>query len=303
MLGASGQDGSLIAERYTQDGHLVLGVNSSYRAKNSGQFEVVDCDFTNMSESKSLLREFKPNRIFHLAAVHSSSALVDIPGDRTHSAIYECSVEITRNILEWQKLDSSCKSVFALSSQMYSAQISGQIINENSMFAPQNFYGETKVKALTLIKDYRSMYKTQSFGAILFNHTSKRSKPEFLFPQLALQMKSIIAGNSSTITLQDSNVELDICHAAEISYALIKLIELKEPTDFVLARGECIRIQDLILNVFRRLSFEGHFEIVSKTEKILDNLGLIGDSAKAFQAFGWKAKLTPEDILLEMILD
>ena len=303
ILGASGQDGSLIAEKYLRDGHHVLGVNSSPRAKSSGQIEVVDCDFTNFSESKSVLQEFQPDRIFHMAAVHSSSALNDVPVERTNSAIFQCNVEITRNILEWQKFDSNCKSVFALSSQMYSAQTSGRVINETSVFAPQNFYGDTKIRALSLIREYRLKYKTQSFGAILFNHTSKRSKEEFLFPQLVSQMKNIIAGKSSTIILQNPDMEIDICHASEISSALTELIELDEPTDFVLARGECIKIRDLIVNVFGKLSFDGYFEITSRIEKSGNNVGLIGDSTKAFRTFGWKAKITPEDILLEMMRD
>ena len=186
---------------------------------------------------------------------------------------------------------------------MYSAQTSGRVINETSVFAPQNFYGDTKIRALSLIRENRLKYKTQSFGAILFNHTSKRSKEEFLFPQLVSQMKNIIAGKSSSIIVQNPEMEIDICHASEISSALTELIELDEPTDFVLARGECIKIRDLIVNVFGKLSFDGYFEITSRIEKSGNNVGLIGDSTKAFRAFGWKAKITPEDILLEMMRD
>jgi GDPmannose 4,6-dehydratase len=300
VLGASGQDGSIIAEKYTKGGHQVIGVNSSPKTTGSIGIEMLDFDFTNLNESTSLLQAFRPDRIFHLATVHSSSALVEIPVERTRSAIFQCNVEITRNILDWQRLESNCKSVFALSSQMYSSQKSGRVIDETSKFAPQNYYAETKIQALSLIRKYRQKYKTQSFGAILFNHTSTRSKAEFLFPQLVIQIKEILAGKSSTITLQDPDLELDICHASEISYALMELIELCEPTDFVLARGECIKIRDLITNVFGRLSFDGHFEI-KKSGKSIGNLGLIGDSSKAFRTFGWKANLTPEDILLEMI--
>lgn len=301
ILGAAGQDGSIIAENYSDSGHHVIGVSPKPKTASYKGIEILNIDFSNPKESISLLQQFRPNRIFHLAAVHSSSALVDIPIERTRNAIYLCNVEITRNILEWQKVEANCKSVFGLSSQMYSSKRSGRVIDESSEFAPQNYYAETKVQALSLIREYRDLHKTQSFGAILFNHTSNRSKTEFLFPQLVVQIKQILMRKSSTIILREPDSELDICHASEISHALMKLVELDEPSDFVLARGKCITIRNLVANVFSRLSFDGYYEIRKEEGEFSSDSGLTGDSSKALRIFGWKANLTPEDILLEMI--
>ena len=301
ILGVSGQDGSILAEKYRDGGHEVIGVNLKPKANASDGIKVLDFDFSNPNESKALLERFKPDRIFHLAAVHSSSALLDAPIDRNHEAIFRCNVEITRNILEWQKLDKNCTSLIALSSQMYSSNISGRTITETSEFAPRNYYAETKVEALSLIKEYRERYKTKSFGAILFNHTSSRSKAEFLFPQLVTQIREVLEGQRAKLYLQDPDAELDICCAFEICQALVELVELSEPTDYVLARGNSIRIRDLISNVFGILSFDGYYEIVTEKSKNIGESGLVGDSTKVFRALGWKANLSPEEIFLAML--
>lgn len=303
IIGAAGQDGSILAENYYANGHDVVGVRSRQGGAACQGFEVLDIDFSNRNESVSLMQRFRPDRVFHLAAVHSSSALIDIPPERTQNNIYLCNVEMTRNILDWQRVDSNCKSVIGLSSQMYSLEKSGRLIDETAEFAPQNYYGETKVAALSLIRKYRRLYETQSFGAILFNHTSNRSKPEFLFPQLVIKMGQILRGESKTLVLREPDAELDISHASEICNALMEIAELGESSDFVLASGGCIKIRDLISNVFLSLSFNGDYQIQRGAEELTSTTGLIGDSSKAFRVFGWKVHLTPEEILVKMLQD
>ena len=223
IVGAAGQDGSLLAEKYSEQGDVVLGVGSNLNRHKPYGFDMIYTDLANSDKSKSIFRSFKPDRIFHLAAVHSSSALAEASLERTHEKIHSCNVLITKNILDWQRSNSDCKSIIGLSSQMYSFEKSGKYIDESSIVDPRNYYAKTKVEALSLLRKYRSNYGTKSSGAILFNHTSKRSKPEFLFPQLALQ---IAESNLTTAKTSQSQEQYDAYILALVSFAITEAIRI-----------------------------------------------------------------------------
>jgi GDP-D-mannose dehydratase len=228
VIGASGQDGSMVAETYANSGHHVIGVTSKPVKSLHSQIEMLNIDFAKSEDARSLLQKFLPHRIYNLAAVHSSSTSSVQPNLHIRDSMYRCNVEITQNILEWQREEPSCKAVIALSSQMYSGHKGKQSINEESEFSPQNYYAQTKVQGFNLLREFRELYDTQTFGAILFNHTSSRSKGEFLFPQLVHQLKAVLKGESSKISLKNPDFKIDVCHASEVTHAMMQMIELKE---------------------------------------------------------------------------
>ena len=301
IIGAAGQDGSLLAERYSAQGHVVLGVGSNWGEAEFNKFEIIDVDLANSDKSRSVFQSFKPDRIFHLAAVHSSSALTEVNLGRTLEKIHSCNVIITQNILDWQRSNLGCKSIIGLSSQMYSFEKSGKYIDESSILDPSNYYAETKVEALSLLRKYRSNYGTQSSGAILFNHTSKRSKPEFLFPQLALQISQVLNGNSSKIVVRDPDAELDICDAIEVSVGLQKMAELEEPTEIIFASGVSIKIRDLISKTMIKLAFFGEYNVEREIGDFVVGSSIIGNPSKALKLLNWRAINSPEEILVGMI--
>lgn len=301
IIGATGQDGSLLAEKYSELGHVVLGVASNLHRRKSYGFHMVCADLANSDKSRSIFRSFKPDQIFHLAAVHSSSALAEASLEQNHEKIHSCNVLITKNILDWQRSNSDCKSIIGLSSQMYSFEKSGKYIDESSIVDPRNYYAKTKVEALSLLRKYRSNYGTQSSGAILFNHTSKRSKPEFLFPQLALQISQVLNGNSSKIVVRDPDAELDICDAIEVSVGLLKMTELTEPTEIIFASGVSITIQDLISRTMDKLAFFGEYNVEREIGDFVVGPSIIGNPSKALKLLNWRAINSPEEILLRMI--
>jgi GDPmannose 4,6-dehydratase len=301
IVGAGGQDGSLLAERCLAQGHEVLGVSSNSQVPGSNGIELIDVDLANSEKSKSLFQFFKPDRIFHLAAVHSSSALTEVNLERTQEKIYSCNLVITQNILDWQRSNLDCRSVIGLSSQMYSFEKSGRYIDETSILDPRNYYGKTKAEAFSLLRNYRSKYGTHSFGAILFNHTSNRSKSEFLFPQLVFSILQVINGKSSKIVVRDPNAELDICDAGEVCAGLSKMAELDVPTDIIFASGVAINIRDLISKTMKNLSFSRDYMIERDVVDFSSAPALIGNPSKALNLLNWKALNSAEEILLRMI--
>jgi GDP-D-mannose dehydratase len=302
IIGALGQDGSILAELYRSGGHDVLGVVRS-PVNEARNMELLNVDLSDPNQANIVLNRFKPDRIFHLAAVHFSSAVTEVDDAMILRKMRSCHVGITQNVLEWQQVNLGSRFVVSLSSQMYSAEKSGSIVDEYSMLDPKNEYARTKVEAFERLRTYRDKYATQSFGAILFNHTSSRSKPEFLFPQMAHQIARVLSGEASKIVLRDPSAEIDICHAEDICQGLVSLAELSQPVDVVFSSGVATKIQTVVENTLRRLSYSGNYEIAATTENIATRSIVIGNSGRALRLLGWKPNRTPDEILTEMVLE
>ena len=301
IVGVNGQDGSLLAENYLARGYTVLGICSVNGLIRSHGFQTLCTDLSDPIKSKIIFDDFRPDRIFHLAAVHSSSASPELFPDETLQRIYACNVMITKNILDWQRVNSTSKSIVGLSSQMYSREISGSYITESSVVDPRNYYAETKVEAFSLIKKYRDNYGVHSSGAILFNHTSSRSKAEFLFPQLVTKISQLLRGATTEITVRDPDAELDISDARELIDGLIRMAEIEEPTDFIFARGSSVKIHDLISRTIRQLGFDGVYTIKREVGDFQSAPTVTGNPERALRLLNWKAINPPEQILSTMI--
>lgn len=302
ITGIQGQDGSILSEKHLKKGDEVWGTASSRNQVGSAGYELLNAPLESTEESNRVFDEIKPERIYHLAAKHLASTNHKSLNLDMMRAMHDCHVQITRNILEWQVSNSSCKSLIALSSQMYTPIARFHVINEESECHPQNYYASTKFEAMKLLQTYRKLYKLRTYGAILFNHTSTRSRPDFLFPYLAKEIANLLKGTSTEITLSDPNAMIDICHAEEVCEGLYNLLSYEKACDIVFSSGKLVRIADLIANTLQILNFKGDYTVTKLDNLQIKQASLVGDPFLANRLIGWRAKLKPEEILVEQVL-
>ena len=302
ITGIEGQDGSILAEKHLGRGDEVWGTVSSRKLAGRAGYELLRAPLESLEESTRIFDQIKPERIYHLAAKHLASTNHESLNLDIMSKMYDCHVQITRNILEWQISNSSCKSLIALSSQMYTPIVQSHVINEDSQCDPQNFYASTKFEAMKLLQSYRKNYLVRTYGAILFNHTSTRSRPDFLFPYLAREIANLIKGTSTEISLSDPNAMIDICHADEVCEGLYNLLCHEEPCDVIFSSGKLVSIADLITNTLQILNFQGNYTVTKSGNHKVNQKSLLGDPSLAAKLINWKAKLRPEEIMVEHVL-
>lgn len=303
VIGSAGQDGSILIDLYLKSGHTVFGVALTrvyFPVVNSHNYRQVLVDLSNPDLAERLLNELRPDLIFHCAAVHASSGSMSILGKAAYEKMFQCHVSITQNALEWIRVNSQVKLVVALSSQMYSAKAGANILKETSLPSPSTVYGHSKWAAFELIKRYRDLHGIWASGAILFNHSSIRSKPSFLFPQLTKQFQDVFMGDRRTINVRNVNSYIDIASAVEICTGMSQMVTLDSPEDFVFGSGSLCSVRELIHEVGQTLNLPKKIEIVSDTHEEVKN-SLVSDITKARNFLDWKPQLKPRDILLNMI--
>jgi nucleoside-diphosphate-sugar epimerase len=299
VIGANGQDGSILCDLLKAQGINYVGVarNTISYSKETIERSV---DLSRFESAQNFLDQVKPSHIVHLAAVHAPSGSMFEAGELLFDEMYKCHVQITRNILEWQLRNPKTKSLIALSSQMYSSQKQNPFITLESHLNPSSKYGETKAESWRLIKQYRSAHNVKALGLILFNHTSSRSKPNFLFPELASQFSNILNGEDRVIRIRDAEAFIDIFSAEELGEGLIRCIDSEFAQDVIFSSGRYVKISEVIRDTAQILGMEDSIEIISThpTDRLTP---LYGDISNTFETLKWLPNSAPSEILAKMV--
>ena len=302
ITGVRGQDGSILADMHSQKGHQVWGtVSSAIPSPIFNDIEIVTEGLEKSRTAHRILNQIRPDRIYHLATKHRSSTISTPLTSAARNEIYDCHVSVTRNILDWQVVNQTSRSLFALSSQMYTPTRRETLISEDSPCYPQNYYADTKLEMFKLLRKYRENSKVKTFGAILFNHTSIKSKSDFLFPHLAKEIAKVIRGESIQICVKDANALIDISHAEEICQGLSQIIEIDNSCDIIFSSGQLISISDIVTNTLHLLEFKKDYELRSEVKSNMRGKFLFGDTSRVKELISWQALSPPEDILLQLV--
>lgn len=299
VIGSNGQDGSILCDLLAADNQSYIAVSrSETRLPDSSTRGPVDLSIP--KKAASFLDEFKPSAIVHLAAVHAPSGSMSRMGDEKFDEMVKCHVDISRNILDWQVENPSSKSIFALSSQMFSADKQDPFINLDSEVNPSTKYGETKAECWDLIKEYRSDRNIKASGLILFNHTSDRSKPNFLFPDMAKQFSNILRTGVKTFKIRDADSYVDIFSAYDLGDGIKKCLDQDEFRDYIFSSGKYLKIRSIINETSKLLKISEMDEIIS-TNPGKTSIPLYGDIKETINALDWSPKISPSEILASMI--
>jgi GDPmannose 4,6-dehydratase len=308
IIGATGQDGSILSSQLLENGAEILCVNRS-DPKNPSNLSSARTIFSDLSDARECNRVFdlfKPDLIFHVAAVHGSSLNQESLISSSSEQMRLTHVEITRNILNWQTINGG-RSCVALSSQMYTATDYPNRISEKSATNASNYYGETKLQAWDLIKRARKEHGVFASAAILFNHTSSLSKSQFLFPQLARDISAGISGQKDWLTIKKPFAMIDISSADDVCRGMFASLCNDKVEDFVFGSGNSIMISDILFETFSRFD-----QSLTLKRSLIDLLTehvateepyLVSDISKARNELNWSPSKSPSDILFQMVLD
>ena len=157
ISGILGQDGSLLGETFDSRKYELFGIikksidhygnnhNFIELNKKKKNLKFIECDVRDFSSIKYLIKDIKPNQIFHLAANHSDSSKKNY-SKKIKKIMFETNYLSTKSIIESiLSYNQNCFLLFAASSQMYS--FNKKLISERTITNPSTYYGVTKEKS------------------------------------------------------------------------------------------------------------------------------------------------------------
>ena len=326
ITGITGQDGAYLATFLLNKNYRVIGC---YRRSSTVNFwrlleleifeernlELVDLDITDPMNVYSVVRKFRPDEIYNLAAQSFVASSFENP-------------VVTTNInslgplyfLEAIKLiDKNIRFYQASTSEMY-GKIQNPSQDENTPFYPRSPYAASKLYAHWITINYRESYGIFAACGILFNHESPLRGEEFVTKKITLAVAKIKYGLQKTLYLGNLNARRDWGYAEDYVQGMWQILQAEKPDNYVLATGKNETIRNFALLAFRTANMEIKFEGEKEKEIGIDiKTGtpviridkkhyrpaevdtLLGNPKKANDELNWKATTSLEKLAEIMV--
>jgi len=340
ITGITGQDGAYLAELLLQKGYEVHGIKRRTSLINTDRIDHLYQDlheknvkfklhYGDLSDSTNIIRiiqEVQPDEIYNLGAMSHVHVSFEEPE-------YSANVDAvgTLRLLEAMRilgLEKKTKIYQASTSEMY-GKVQAVPQNENTPFYPRSPYGVAKVYAYWITVNYREAYGMFACNGILFNHESPLRGETFVTRKITRGVAEIVLGLKKKLWLGNLDAKRDWGHAKDYVEAMWRILQQREPEDFVIATGKTTAVRDFAKMAFARAGVAIEFtgEGVNETgivTKILDPnckavIGdvvvevdkryfrptevelLLGDATKAKEKLGWTPKYTLQEMVNEMV--
>ena len=298
VTGATGQDGSYLAELLAERGDEVWGL---YRGQeetrlsglSNGPVKWVRGDVTDSASLFDAVATIRPHFVFNLAAASYVGLSWQMP-----KLYMETNCGGTLSVLEAvRRFAPNAHLIQASTSEMY-GQNGG---NELAPMNPVSPYGVSKLAAHHLCRIYRETYDLRVSCAISFNHESPRRPPIFVSRKVTQSAARIRAGLQDSLTLGNLDVWRDWGYAKDYMEAYILMAEAQKPDDYVVATGVSHSLSELVQIAFRAAGIESE-QVMSKLgDRPTDVYSLCGDPRKIEKRLGWRAKTSFEEIIRMMV--
>jgi GDPmannose 4,6-dehydratase len=290
VIGARGQDGSLLSKLLLESGYHVTGIGRG------------DMDIGDPRAVKNLLSNGF-DQLYYLAAHHHSSQDSTGSGERElFEKSHAVHVAGLLNFLEAIRLDSPSTRLFYASSSLVFGSPQSEPQNESTPLNPTCIYGITKACGMHLCRHYREKYGIFAAAGILFNHESPLRPTQFVIPKIIRAAIAISQGSHEKLELGNLSARVDWGYAPDYVDAMHRILGLEQPDDFVMATGEPHSVQDVVEIVFGKLGLKWQRHVIESPTLLKRNRPLLrGDSTKLREATGWKPMIKFEPMLLKLI--
>ncbi len=305
ITGATGQDGSYLAELLLSKGYKVFGMvrrSSSEKferiAHLMGKIELVQGDLLDQYSLNEAIRTTCPDEVYNLAAqsfVPTSWNQPVLTGEFT-------ALGVPRLLEAIRHVNPKIRFYQASSSEMF-GKVRETPQNENTPFYPRSPYGVAKVYGHYITVNYRESYGLFAVSGILFNHESPRRGLEFVTRKVSNAVARIKLGLQKELLMGNLDAKRDWGFAGDYVEAMWLMLQQPTPEDFVVGTGEAHSVKELVETAFSHAGLNWK-DFVKQDQKFMrpaDVDMLVADASKARKMLGWKPKVNFRELVAMMV--
>ena len=331
ITGITGQDGAYLADLLLEKGYRVHGIKRRSSSFNTGRIDHIYQDpheenpsftlhYGDMTDSTNLIRivqQVQPDEIYNLAAQSHVKVSFETPEYTANAdAIGPLRLLEAIRILG---LENKTRFYQASTSEMFGL-VRETPQKETTPFYPRSPYGAAKLYAYWITVNYREAYGIHASNGILFNHESPIRGETFVTRKITRAVARIHHGLEDTLFLGNLDARRDWGHAREYVEGMWRILQQPEGDDYVLATGRTETVRRFVELSFRETGTEIAWKgtgpeetgVDAKSGRTLVQIDpryyrptevdlLLGDAEKARQKLGWKAEITLEALVKEMM--
>lgn len=305
ITGITGQDGSYLAELLLAKGYRVIGVARRTSTVTYERIEhlldditVVQGDLHDQGSLLSLLEEYQPSEVYNLAAqsfVPTSWNQPALTGEIT-------ALGVTRILEAIRFVNPRIRFYQASSSEMF-----GRVLEvpqrEETPFYPRSPYGVAKVYGHWITVNYRESFGMFAASGILFNHESPRRGLEFVTRKISNAVARIKVGTAKELRLGNLEAQRDWGFAGDYVDAMWRMLQQKEPGNFVIGMGETHSVREFCDIAFKHVGLD-YNDYVVQDERFYRPAEvdlLISDPSKARSILGWEPSVSFKELVIMMV--
>ncbi|HHO76584.1 MAG TPA: GDP-mannose 4,6-dehydratase [Deltaproteobacteria bacterium] len=203
--------------------------------------------------------------------------------------------------------------------------------DEKTPFYPRSPYGVAKLYAYWIAVNYREAYGMFACNGILFNHESPVRGETFITRKVTRAVSRIALGLQDRLYIGNLDAKRDWGHARDFVVAQWLILQQERPDDYVIATGIQHSVRDLCSLAFSNVGIDIEWKgsgaeeqgVVSSIRQLVDEMKvkpgdtvvkvdpryfrptevetLLGNPEKAKRELGWKAEISFEDMISEMM--
>ncbi len=328
IFGVTGQDGSYLTKLLLKKKYIVHGVKRRSSSINTSRIDDIYQepfvkkknfilhygDITDGISIFNLIKKTKPDEIYNLAAQSHVAVSFKIP-EYTTNADAVGTLRILDSII---KLNPKIKFYQAGSSEMY-GKVQSFPQNEKTPFYPRSPYGVSKLYSHWITINYRESYKIFACNGILFNHESPLRGETFVTKKIVKAMCKIKNGRQKKLYLGNLYAKRDWGHAEDYVEAMWRILQYKNPEDWVICTGKQYSVKQFVNLVAKYLRLKliwkgkGLYEKAYLEKKVpiieikkeyfrpaeVDTLK--GDASKARKFLKWKPSKNINYLIKDMV--
>ena len=327
IFGITGQDGAYLAKLLLKKNYIVHGVKRRSSSLNTYRIDDIYLDphkktnfymhYGDLTDSLSVLKiiqNTKPHEIYNLGAQSHVGVSFEVP-EYTANVDAIGALRILDAIMT---LGHSKKIKFyqAGTSEMFGASKPPQ--NEKTNFHPRSPYGVAKLYAHWITVNYRESYNIFACNGILFNHESPIRGETFVTKKIVTALCQIAQTGLGHLYLGNLYARRDWGHAKDYVVAMWKMLQQKNPKDYVISSGKQYSVKYFVYLVAKELGIKiiwkgkGSNEKGYLNNKVIISIdkkyfrpaevdSLLGDSKKARKELKWNPDYDIYSLTKEMV--
>ena len=296
VTGGSGFIGSNLVKFLLKKNYFVINIDclkysaNPYNTKNLNKnknYVFYKLDINNKNKITKILKKYKPDAIFNLAAETHVDRSIDKPYNFIHSNILG-TYNLLESILAYKK---KIKLIHTSTDEVYGDVVKGRS-DEKSAYKPSSPYSSSKASADHLVKAYIRTYKISAIVSNCCNNYGPNQFPEKLIPKL---IYNILHNKTLPIYARGKNSR-EWVHVQDHCEALLSIfLKGKLGEKYNIGSGQNIRNVDIakkLLIIAKKRSLKIGKKV--KIKFIKDRPGhdkrYALDSSKLIKKLKWKPK-------------
>jgi len=331
ITGVTGQDGAYLAELLLGKGYEVHGIKRRASSFNTERIDYLYRDphdpdqrfvlhYGDLTDSTNLIRiiqQVQPDEIYNLAAQSHVAVSFETP-EYTGNADALGTLRLLEAI-RILGLEKKTRFYQASTSEMF-GKVQEVPQKETTPFYPRSPYAAAKVYSYWICVNYREAYGIFACNGILFNHESPVRGETFVTRKITRAVARIKLGLQENLYLGNLDSRRDWGHARDYVEAQWLILQQDQPEDFCIATGKQYTVRDFIHAACKEVGISVGWEGSGLDEKGVDEASgkiiievdpryfrptevdtLLGDPSKAKEKLGWKATISLEEMVAEMV--